>query len=105
MSIFGLEDNQNVTVTVGFQDAAGNPVPDAIDAGSLTATFSDGTELTAVVNADDTILVTALGPLTADDTLTVSCTVGGTAFTGTEDFSVGASAPTSLTLTPGTPAT
>ena len=105
MTIFGLEDNQNVTVVVGFQDEAGNPVPDAIDAGTLTATFADGTELTAVVSADQTsILVTAVGPLTADDVLTVACTVSGAAFSGTEAFSVGASAPTSLTLTPGTPA-
>ena len=106
MSIFGLEDNQNSTVAIGFQDAAGNPVPDAIDAGTLTATLTDGSELTAVVSADQTsVLVTALGPLTADDTLTVSCTVGGAPFSGTEDFSVGASAPTSLTLTPGAPVT
>ena len=33
--------------------------------------------------------------------LTVSCTVGGVAFSGTETFDVGASAPTALTLTPG----
>ena len=102
---FGLEDNQNVVVTVGFADAAGNAVPDAIDAGTLSAVFADGTEVTASVNADNTITVTALGPLTKSDVLSVSCTVGGVAFTGTADFTIGASAPTGLTLSEGTPAT
>ena len=102
-NIFGLADNQNVTVTIGFADSVGNVVPDAIDAGSLTAHIN-GTELTATPSADQTsVLITATGPLTADDTLTVACTVAGAQFSGTEDFSVGASAPTSLTLTPGAP--
>ena len=102
---FGLEDNQNVVITVGFDDAAGNAVPDAIDAGSLSAVFADGSEVSAVVNADNTITVTALGPLTSDDVLTVTCTVNGTPFTGTAAFTIGTSVPTGLTLTEGTPET
>lgn len=102
---FGLEDNQEVVITIGFEDVAGNAVPDAIDAGSLTAVFADGTEVSATVNADNTITVTALGPLTSDDVLTVSCTVNGTPFTGTAAFTIGTSVPTGLTLTEGTPTT
>jgi hypothetical protein len=106
MTIFGLQDNQDVTLEIGFADEAGNPVPDAIDAGTLTASFADGSELTAVPSADQTsVLVTALGPLVSDDVLSVSCTVGGVAFSGTLAFTVGTSAPTQLTLTPETPVT
>jgi hypothetical protein len=101
-NVFGVEDNQHSTVAISFVDAAGNPVPDAIDAASLTATVSDPASLTAVPSVDQTsVLVTAEGPLDAAVVLTVSCTVGGVAFSGTETFDVGASAPTALTLTPG----
>ena len=81
-----LGDSQHATLTLTpGPDAAGNPgLP--FDAGSVTAALADGTELTAVVQPDGTILVTALGPLTAvgvADALTVNATSGGVAVTGT----------------------
>lgn len=102
MSDTPLQDNENLTVAITFSDAAGNPVPDAIDAGSLTATFSDGSALSATIGADNaSVVVTALGPLSTDDVLTVACTVAGAAFSGTLAFDVGAGPATQLTLTPG----
>jgi hypothetical protein len=106
MADFLLADNQNVDVAVGLVDAAGNAVTgDVLDAGSVTAVFVDGTELTATVSADQTsVNVAALGPLTTDDVLTVTGTLNGVALApGTLAFDVGTGAPTGITLTPGTP--
>lgn len=102
MSDTPLQDNQELTVAITFEDAAGNPVPDAIDAGTLAASFADGSALSATPSADQTsVLVTALGPLTTDDVLTVTCTVSGVTFSGTLAFDVGAGPATQMTLTPG----
>jgi hypothetical protein len=104
MSDTPLQDDQDLTVAITFVDAAGNPVPDAIDAGSLTATFADGSALSAAIGSDNaSVVVTALGPLTTDDVLSVSCTVSGAAFSGTLAFDVGAGPATAMVLTPGTP--
>jgi hypothetical protein len=104
MSTFGLEDNQNSDIAISFEDSAGNPVTDAIDAGSLSATSSDPASVAVTVDAGGaSVLATADGALDAAVVVTVSCTVGGAAFSGTCTFDVGASAPTALTLTPGAP--
>lgn len=102
---FGLEDNQNSDVLFVFEDEFNNPTTaPTIDAGSLTATSSDPAALTATPNADNSgVTVTADGPLDADVTVDVAFTVGGVAWTGSETFNVGASAPTQLTLSPQTP--
>jgi hypothetical protein len=108
MSDFVLLDNQNVTLTIELLDAEGNVVTgDALDAGSVTATFVDGTEFTAVVSADQTsVLVTATGALTTDDVLTVSGTLNGVALTpGTLAFDADSSTATAIGLVPGTPQT
>jgi hypothetical protein len=103
-NVFGIEDNQHSVVTLSFEDAAGNPVPDAIDAGSLTATSSDPASLVATVGADGvSLLCTAEGPLDAAVVVTATCAVNGVSFSGTETFDVGASAPTALKLTPSAP--
>ena len=102
---FGLQDNQNSTIAISFADSAGNPVPDAIDAASLTATSSDPTSVTVTPSADQTsVLATADGPLDAAVVVTVACTVASAPFSGTVTFDIGASAPTQLLLTPGAPA-
>ena len=105
---FQLLDNQNVDVAIALADAAGNPVTgDALVAGSVTATFVDGTELSATVSADQTsVNVKSLGPVTFDDVLTVSGTLNGVALSpGTLAFDVGVGTPTQITLAPGTPVT
>ena len=102
---FGLVDNQHVTVTIGFDDAAGQPVAATIDAGSLVVTSSDPASLAVEIGADGaSFTCTAEGPLDAAVDVSVACTVNGAAFTGSITFDVGAGAPTSLVLTPGTPA-
>lgn len=102
---FGLEDNQNSDVLFVFEDEFGNPTTSpTIDAGSLTATSSDEAALTATPNADNSgVTVTAEGPLDADVKVDVAFTVDGVAWTGSETFAVGASAPTQLVLSPQTP--
>lgn len=106
MADFQLLDNQNVTLTLALEDAEGNAVTgDTLDAGSVTATFADGSEFTAVVSADQTtVLVTATGALTIDDVLTVTGSLNSVALTpGTLAFDVDASTATAIGLTPGTP--
>jgi hypothetical protein len=106
MADFQLLDDQNVTLTLALEDAEGNAVTgDTLDAGSVTATFADGSEFTAVVSADQTtVLVTATGALTIDDVLTVTGSLNGVALTpGTLAFDVDASTATAIGLTPGTP--
>ena len=101
---FGLPDNDNSTVTISFTDAAGNVVPNAIDAGSLTVTSSDPAALTVTIAADQNSFdAKADGPLDAAVVVTAACTVAGAAFSGTETFNIGAGAPTALVLTPGAP--
>jgi uncharacterized YccA/Bax inhibitor family protein len=93
-------------VAITLADAAGNPVTgDQLDAGSVTATFVDGTELSATVSADQTsVNVKALGPLTVDDVLTVTGSLNGVALSpGTLAFDVGVGSPASIVLAPGTP--
>jgi hypothetical protein len=101
---FGLPDNDNSTIEITFEDAAGNVVPNAIDAGSLTATSSDPASVTVTPAPDqNSVLATADGPLDAAVVVTIACTVSGEAFSGTVTFDVGAGAPTQLILTPEAP--
>ena len=101
---FGLPDNDNSTVAITFEDAAGNVVPNAIDAGSLTATSSDPASVTATPSADqNSVDCKADGPVDAAVVVTIACTVAGAPFSGTVTFDVGAAAPTQLVLTPGAP--
>ena len=101
---FGLPDNDNSTVTISFTDEAGNVVPNAIDAGSLTVTASDPAAIAITIAADQNSFdASAEGPLDAAVVVTAACTVSGAAFSGTETFDVGASAPTAMVLTPGAP--
>lgn len=104
---FGIEDNQNSDVLFVFEDEFGNPTTaPTIDEGSLTATSSDPAALTATPNADNSgVTVTADGALDAAVTVSVAFTVGGTPWTGSEVFDVGASAPTQLVLAPQAPQT
>ena len=101
---FGLQDNQNSNVLVTLTDQAGNAAAGAIDAGSLAATSSDPAAIAITIGADGASFdAKAEGPLDAAVVVTATCTVGGVAFTGTETFDVGASAPTRLVLSPSTP--
>jgi hypothetical protein len=104
-----LGDFENVTIGIApGPDAAGNPGA-PWDAGSVTATLSDGTELTAAVSTDQSsVLITALGPLTPagqSDVLTVTGTQnnGADSVTGTFPINTDAEASTTVTFTPGTP--
>ena len=106
---FALGDAQHFTIGIApGPDSAGNPGA-PWDAGSVTCSLSDGTELTAVVSADQTsVLVTAEGPLTPvgqADVLTVTGTQNNGADTVTGSFPIDttAEASTSVTFTPGTP--
>ena len=107
MADFIIQDNEHVTLTIApGPDAAGNPTTAAFDAGSVTATFPETTNCTAVVSADQlSILVTSEGPLVTDDVLHIAGTVGGVAVTDDFPLDVTASAPTAIVVTPGTPAT
>ena len=102
-----IGDNQNVDIAVTFKDAAGVPVPpSAIDAGSLTGVFADGTEFTVTPSADQSsVNVKANGEVVSADTLTVNATVNGVALAdpGTIDINVVAGPAVSVLLTPGTP--
>jgi hypothetical protein len=105
MADFILGDGQNVDLgIVPGPDAAGNPTAGAFDAGSVTATLPESTNLIATVSADQTsINVKAEGPLTTDDVLTITGTVNGASVTVDFPFDVDAEAPTDITVTPGTP--
>lgn len=105
MSVFGIQDNQNSTVEFVFEDAANNVVTGVVvDPGSITVTSSDPASLAVAVGADgNSIVATADGALDAAVVVSVSLTVNGAAFTGSETFDVGASAPTQLTLAPEAP--
>ena len=104
MADFQIADNQNVTLTLAVDDAAGNPVTgDTLDAGSVTATFADGSEWTVTVSADQTTVdVRANGALTVDDVLTVTGSIGGVALTpGTLAFDVTTGTATTVGLSAG----
>jgi hypothetical protein len=102
---FILEDDQNVVLTIEPVDAAGNPAG-AFDAGTVTATFPETSNLTAEVSADQTtVTVTALGPLTTDDVLTIAGDVNGLAISVAFPFDVDASPAGAIQVTPGTPST
>lgn len=103
---FGINDNQNSDVLFVFEDEAGNVTSaPTIDPGSITVTSSDPASLEVSVNADNSgVTATADGALDAAVTVEVAFTVGGVAWTGSETFDVGASAPTQLLLSPQTPA-
>ena len=107
MSDFILNDNQHVTLTLALTDAQDNVVTgDKLDAGSVKATFADGSEFTAVVSADqNTVLVTATGQLTNDDTLTVTGSLNGTPLNpGTLAFYEDTSIATAVNLITSAPA-
>ena len=106
MSDFVLTDSQNVDVAISLADAAGNAVSGvSLDAGSVTATLSSGTEFSATVSADQTsVNVRALGPVGTGDVLTVTGSFNGTALTpGTLAFDAVVGPPATVLLTPGTP--
>ena len=107
MADFPITDSQNVTLTLGLTDAAGNAVTgDVLDAGTVTASFADGTEWTVTVSADQTTVnAKANGALTVSDLLTVNGSLNGVALTpGTLAFDVTTGTATAIGLTPGTPA-
>lgn len=106
MADFQIADNQNVTLTLAVDDAAGNPVTgDILDAGSVTATFADGSEWTVTVSADQTsVNVKANGALTIDDVLSVTGSIGGVALTpASMAFDVTTGTATTIGLSAGTP--
>jgi len=97
-----LKDNQSVTYTIGGKDSAGNP---AGITGPVTWALSDSTVLSVTPAADGmSAVVAALGPLStaAGVQLTVTDTGDG-GLTGSDNITVVASSPTSLSLTPGAP--
>ena len=104
---FGLADNQHSDVLFVFEDVDNNPTAaPAIDAGSITVTSSDPSAVAVSVNADNSgVTATGSGALDAAVTVDVAFTVAGAAWSGSEVFNVGASAPTQLVLSPQTPAT
>jgi hypothetical protein len=104
---FGIQDNQTSIVELVFEDVDGNPVSGVvIDAGSITVTSSDPAALAATVGADgQSVVATADGALDSDVVVSVTLTVDGAPYSGSETFAVGASAPTQLVLVPGTPTT
>lgn len=107
MADFPITDSQNVDLTLGLTDAAGNAVTgDTLDPGSVTATFADGTEWTVTVSADQTTVnAKANGALTVGDVLTVNGSLNGVALTaGTMTFDVTTGVATTIGLSPGTPA-
>jgi hypothetical protein len=102
---FGLEDNQHSDVLFVFEDIDNNPTTaPAIDAGSITVTSSDPASVAVSVNADNSgITATGTGALDAAVTVSVTFTVVGATWSGSEVFDVGASAPTQLVLSPEAP--
>jgi hypothetical protein len=102
---FGIADNQHSDVLFVFEDEFNNPTTaPAIDSGSITVTSSDPASIAVSVNPDNSgITATAAGALDAAVTVSVAFTVSGTAWSGSEVFDVGASAPTQLVLSPQTP--
>src|ERR1035438_2974855 len=102
---FGIGDNQASDVLFAFKDKVGNTAAaPTIDAGSITATSSDPASLTVVANADlSGVTANAVGALDNDVTVDVTFTVAGVLWSGSEQFNVGAGAPTTLTLSPQTP--
>ena len=104
---FGIQDNQDSNVLFVFEDIDNNPTAaPAIDAGSITVTSSDPAAIAVTVNADNSgVMATGSGALDAAVTVSVTFTVAGAVWSGSEVFNVGASAPTQLTLSPQTPVT
>ena len=101
---FGLQDNQNSNVTLAIADSAGNPTGSVIDPGSLAVTSSDPAALSIVLGTDGVSFdAKADGPLDSAVVVGATCTVNGVAFSGSETFDIGASAPTQLVLTPNVP--
>jgi hypothetical protein len=102
---FGLQDNQNSDVLFVFEDIDNNPTAaPTIDAGSITVTSSDPAAVAVTVNADNSgVTATGAGALDAAVTVSVAFTVAGAAWSGSEVFNVGASAPTQLILSPEAP--
>ena len=100
-----LLNNQNIDVAVGAADAAGTPVDVTFDAGTVIASFADGSAFQVVVSADEkSVNVKALGPVVTGDTLTVTGSVAGVALTpATLAFDVQLPPAVAVTLTPGTP--
>lgn len=106
MPDFVLLDDQTVPVAVNIADDADNIVQgESLDAGSVTATVSDPTVLSATVSADQgSVQVEALGPEATGVTVTVDGSLGGVALSaGTIAVDVNASPATSIQLVPGTP--
>src|SRR5271169_6214609 len=92
-----LTELQIATVALSGLDVQGNPAP----VFNPTASVSDATLATAVVNADGTVTVTSLGPL---GTVTVTFTATDTATNGrvlttTLVFTVGAGIAVTLVAT------
>ena len=103
MADFILGDAQHVTLAIAPADSAGNPTA-PFDAGSVTASFPETTNLTAVVSPDQlSVLVTAEGPLVTGDVLTITGTVGGTPVSVAFPMDVTAGPPATIIVTPGTP--
>jgi hypothetical protein len=103
MTDFILGDNEQVTLSITPVDAAGNPAG-SFDAGSVTATFPESSNLSAVVSADQTsVLVTALGPLATDDVLTIAGDVNGLAISVQFPIDVDASPAVAIGVVAGPP--
>lgn len=103
MSAFILTDEQQVSATVAFTDAAGNPTSDD---GTPVWAASDATILTVTAAADGlSATIVAAGPLGNSQ---LSCTANpadgsGTPIVLTQDFTVVASAAVAGTITVGAP--
>jgi hypothetical protein len=104
---FVLQDNQNVDFAVQLLDGAGNIVPGVTaDAGSVTATGSDGgTDVLVTVSADgSSVNARAVGPEVTGVVITVAASVAGTALTpGTQVVDVSSSPVARVGLVAGTP--
>ena len=84
MADIQFSEGQTSTATIELLDADGNVVSGAlIDAGTLVASFADGTtSFTLAAGADtSSFSITAVGPAITDDVLTVAGSFNGVALT------------------------
>lgn len=96
-----IKDDQQVSISLAFTDAAGNPA--AAPAAAPTWTTSDSAVGTVTANADGSAIVVAVGPLGSFQAQVAVIMDDGVVVTGTADFQVVADSATTVTLSVGTP--
>ena len=102
MSPMDLMADQQVTLSLGFTDEAGNPVPTPTTGYSTVYTVDNPALITLTDNHDGTALAVAVGPL-GTTTVRVSVTWQGHNFVGELVINVVAGHAERITIVPGTP--